>query len=106
MSKGPRHEAEEYLERHNIRGLFKVVTISHIEGSTFRALALSQSHAWGKCLTKSILGVTLLELRCTDFNGFVSQHISTRLLFAKPEDPKAFLVQVRSNRLISTFEKQ
>mmetsp|Transcript_48940 Transcript_48940/g.102179 ORF Transcript_48940/g.102179 Transcript_48940/m.102179 type:complete len:132 (-) Transcript_48940:39-434(-) len=43
MSKGPRHEAEEYLERHNIRGLFK--------------------------------------------------HISTRLLFAKPEDPKAFLVQ-------------
>mmetsp|Transcript_5163 Transcript_5163/g.12417 ORF Transcript_5163/g.12417 Transcript_5163/m.12417 type:complete len:133 (+) Transcript_5163:53-451(+) len=40
--KDPRREAEEYLEQHNIRGLFK--------------------------------------------------HLSTKLLFAKPEDPKMFLV--------------
>mmetsp|Transcript_43981 Transcript_43981/g.103599 ORF Transcript_43981/g.103599 Transcript_43981/m.103599 type:complete len:132 (+) Transcript_43981:147-542(+) len=41
--KDPRSDAEQYLEKHNIRGLFK--------------------------------------------------HLSTKLLFAKPEDPKAFLVE-------------
>ena len=41
-TKDPRAEAEKYLERHNVRGLFK--------------------------------------------------HLSTKVLFAKPEDPKAFLV--------------
>jgi len=41
--KDPRSDAEQYLESHNIRGLFK--------------------------------------------------HLSTKLLFAKPEDPKAFLVE-------------
>ena len=42
-TKDPRADAEKYLEKHNVRGLFK--------------------------------------------------HLSTKVLFAKPEDPKAFLVQ-------------
>mmetsp|Transcript_6526 Transcript_6526/g.16442 ORF Transcript_6526/g.16442 Transcript_6526/m.16442 type:complete len:134 (-) Transcript_6526:325-726(-) len=41
--KDPRRDAEEYLEKHNVRGLFK--------------------------------------------------HLSTKLLFAKPEDPKQFMVE-------------
>ena len=77
MSKGPKQEAEEYLERHNIRGLFKVQIIE---------LA---------CCLKHLRAVSSDIENSDDW-----QHISTRLLFAKPDDPKAFLVQVMSVILV------
>ena len=93
-TKDPRADAEKYLEKHNVRGLFKHLSTKVREPPLLRCAGRRGVRlAWHRFPHRTAPSCISRFAAHTLTSSCTARAIVLQVLFAKPEDPKAFLVQ-------------